>query len=223
MRRLEEWAVVSYDRRGYQGSRRAGVAAHFETHVDDLLAVAAAYRGVGPVTAVGHSVGGTVVLAAAARTPGLFASIGVYEPSMPWLGFHPDESATPDGLDPQAAAEWFFGRLVGAAAWERMGEEARQDRRADGPALVGDLAGIREGVLFDAADVRVPLVVATGGEASFPHHIRTADWLAEHVPGAQRVVVGDAAHGAHLSHPDAFARVVRDTVALGATVTPLDT
>jgi pimeloyl-ACP methyl ester carboxylesterase len=193
------------------------VAESYGVHVDDLLALADAYGAKRPVTAVGHSVGGTVVLGAAARHPQRFASIGVYEPSLPWLGLHPPPSSTPLGHDPAAVAEWFFRRLVGDAAWERMSEAARSERRADGPALLADLTGIRQGVLFDIADITVPVLVAHGGPSSFPHHVETTRWLARHLPHAKRSVVPDASHGAHLSHPDAFAKLVCEAVALGST------
>jgi pimeloyl-ACP methyl ester carboxylesterase len=61
----------------------------------------------------------------------------------------------------------------------------------------------------------VPVVFGRGGEASAPHHRDTVGWLASHVPGAHLVEVEDSAHGAHLSHPDAFAQFVRLAVQLG--------
>lgn len=221
MLRLPEWGIVTYDRRGYQGSRDAGVAAELATHVHDLLAVAGAYRALGdPLSAVGHSVGGTVVLGAAVACPDCFASVGAYEPSMPWLGFHRPrpEGPTGGGAAGEGGAarevERFFRRMAGAHAWERLPESGQQSRTADGPALVADLAAIRRGAPYDVTALRVPALVADGGPASFPHHHQTVDWLSEHVPCARRRRIPDAGHGAHLSHPDAFAGLVRDTVRL---------
>ena len=97
-----------------------------------------------------------------------------------------------------------------------MGDEARADRRADGPALLADLASIREGVLFDPAAVTVPTLVAHGGPASYAHHVQAVRHLAEVLPEARLEVIPDAAHGAHLSHPDAFARLAVEAVAMGA-------
>ena len=71
MRRLPEFGTVAYDRRGYQGSRDAGVT-DLSGHVDDLLAIASEVRqgpGPGPVVAVGHSFGGDVVVGAALASP----------------------------------------------------------------------------------------------------------------------------------------------------------
>jgi len=102
---------------------------------------------------------------------------------MPWLGLHPPESDAPLGTPPEVAAEWFFRRLVGDAAWERMGEEARRDRRADGPALLADLTGIPPGCAVRSGRHHRPDVIGHGGAASFAHHVETARWLAATYPG----------------------------------------
>jgi pimeloyl-ACP methyl ester carboxylesterase len=223
-RRLGDLGVVTYDRRGYQRSRAARVSEDLRVHIDDLLAIAAAVgrdrAGDSGVVAVGHSVGATIVLGAAVSAPEVLCAVGAYEASMPWLGFHRHTTAgfEPRGraaVDPGLEAERFFRRMVGGGAWERLGEAARHDRRLDGPALVADLRAIRAGTLFDVTTLSVPAIVSSGGTASFPHHRATTDWLASHVPGARRSMIPDAGHGAHLSHPDAFAALVREVVALG--------
>jgi pimeloyl-ACP methyl ester carboxylesterase len=38
-------------------------------------------------------------------------------------------------------------------------------------------------------------------------------WLVEHTPGAELVDIPGAAHGAHLTHPDAFAAFIRRVLA----------
>ena len=57
----------------------------------------------------------------------------------------------------------------------------------------------------------VPAVFGRGTE-SLPHHRASAEWLTAHVPGAELIEIEGAAHGAHLTHPDAFARFVRAAV-----------
>ncbi|MGH8980609.1 MAG: alpha/beta fold hydrolase [Acidimicrobiales bacterium] len=247
--RLSDLAVVAYDRRGYQGSREAAPATGLGTHIDDLSRIAHAYAGTQPepspvlrspgsgtpratprpVAAVGHSVGGTVVLGAAVRAPELFVAVGAYEPTMPWLGFHRPTART---AEPQVAsdgeagpgdeAERFFKRMVGKEAWDRLPAAQRASRRADSPALRMDLRAVRGSTPFDVTSLRVPAIVASGGTASFPHHRQTAEWLAEHVPGVRWTQVPDAAHGAHLSHPDAFAALVRAVLAAGGHLAPCD-
>ncbi len=225
-RRLGDLGVVTYDRRGYQMSRAAAVSDELATHVDDLVRIAAACAEHRPgegrgVVAVGHSVGATIVLGAAVRVPALFGAVGAYEPSMPWLGLHRRGAAgaraeRDAAADPGLEAERFFRRMVGDAAWERLPEAERADRRADGPALVADVRAIRRGTPFDVTRLSLPAIVASGGPSSLPHHRDTADWLAAHVPAVQRLTLEEAGHGAHLSHPDAFAAFVRTVVVLGA-------
>jgi pimeloyl-ACP methyl ester carboxylesterase len=219
MRRLPEFVTLAYDRRGYQGSRDAGVTG-LGGHIDDLVAVADEVRsagtGTGPVVAVGHSFGGDVVVGAALASPRAFDGIGAFEPPMPWLGFRRDgEGGAPRPWptmsdDPGAEAEQFFGRMVGESAWARLSEEARASRRADGPALMADLRSFRtEGPPFDVTALQVPAVFGMGGLASRPHHRRGVQWLGANVPGATVYEIEGSQHGAHLSHPDHFAAFTR--------------
>jgi len=64
---------------------------------------------------------------------------------------------------------------------------------------------------FDVTTLAVP-VVCGRGENSAPRHRESVGWLVEHIPGAELVEIAGAGHGAHLSHPDAFAAMVRRAV-----------
>jgi pimeloyl-ACP methyl ester carboxylesterase len=220
MRRLPDLNVVAYDRRGYQGSRAGGVV-DLDGHVADLLAVTTELRSRGStlLSAVGHSLGGDVVVAAALADPGAFESIGAFEPPMPWLGFRrPQPGAdrtggwTPLAEDPGDEAEQFFSRMVSPSAWQRLTDEGRASRRADGPALVADMTFMRGTQPFDVMALTVPAVFGMGGEGSRAHHRTTVAWLGSHVPGAETYEVAGAQHGAHLSHPDHFATFIRRVV-----------
>jgi pimeloyl-ACP methyl ester carboxylesterase len=166
---------------------------------------------------VGHSLGGDVVVAAALAEPGAFDAIGAFEPPMPWLGFRraqpgsdgPRRGWTPMAEDPGEEAERFFSRMVSPNAWQRLTEEGRASRRADGPALVADMHFMRGSQPFEVMDLVVPVVFGMGGEGSQPHHRTTVAWLGSHVPGAESYEIAGAQHGAHLSHPDHFAAFVR--------------
>lgn len=214
MRRLPEFATIAYDRRGYQGSR-SGTVVGLHGHLDDLLAIAETARsegGGGPVVAIGHSLGGDVVLGAALSSPGAFASIGVFEPPMPWLGFRRQGGVPwpPLSDDPGEVAEQFFCRTVGEGRWARLNEKGRAQRRADGPALVADLRSMRvESPPFDVTTLDLPAVFGRGGPTSARHHRQTVEWLGDNVPGAVVYEIANARHGAHLSHPDAFAAMTR--------------
>jgi pimeloyl-ACP methyl ester carboxylesterase len=229
MRRLPTMRTVSYDRRGYQGSRGGGVTG-LEGHVADLVAIAGEARrdADGPVVALGHSLGGDVVIGAALADPAAFEAIGAYEPPMPWLGFRRDRGmpagdATAAGWpaladDPAEEAERFFSRMVSPEAWARLSEEGRASRRADGPAVLADMRSLRgEGAPFDVMRLGVPSVFGVGGERSALHHRRAVRWLGDHVPGATTFEIEAAQHGAHLSHPDHFAAMARQVVARGVT------
>ena len=229
VRRLDDLHTLFYDRRGYQGSRQAlPLNSSLDGHIDDLLAVIDGR----PSVVVGHSYGGDVALGAAVRGGGDSGMLSVvaYEPPMPWLGQWArsprTEAAMQAGnggraaerslpaapVDPAAAAERFFRRMVGDAAWDRLSESAKDERRADGPALEAELSAIRiVEAPFDVTSLRIPATFGRG-ERSAPRHRDTVAWLAEHVPGGEMVEIAGASHGAHLTHPDAFASMVRSAV-----------
>jgi pimeloyl-ACP methyl ester carboxylesterase len=209
VRRLGDLHVVTYDRRGYNRSRSMRVARSLDEHITDLVSVV----GDRPAVVVGHSYGGDVAIGAAIAAPDVIRAVGAYEPPLPWLAWWPRRSASSiANEDPAEFAEGFFRRVVGDAGWDRLTDQARADRQADGPALVAELADLRgRGAPFDLADLRVPLVLGRGS-ASVWHHRRAIDALVELVPDSEVIEVPGSAHGAHLSHPDAFAAFVRRVV-----------
>jgi pimeloyl-ACP methyl ester carboxylesterase len=219
MRRLPQLNIVAYDRRGYQGSRAAGVVG-LRGHIADLVAIVTEVRarGAATVVAVGHSVGGDVVIGAALAQPHLCNAAGVFEPPMPWLGFRrtrPGDDRprwTPLAEDPAEEVERFFSRMVSPSAWQRLSDEGRANRRADGPALVADLSGLRGDPPFDVMDLAVPALFGRGGPTSEAHHRDGVAWLGAHVPGAAVYEIEGAQHGAHLSHPDRFAAFIRAVI-----------
>ncbi len=220
LRRLGDLHTVVYDRRGYHHSRAAlPVNTSFDGHVDDLLEVI----GGRSVVVVGHSYGGDIALGAALRhgTGGSIGCVAAYEPPMPWLDLWPrraapptaDQSPSATGAQPVdedgQAAERFFRRMVGDSAWDRLPETGKAERRADGAALAAELKAIRlTHAPFDVSAMTIPSIFARG-EHSAPRHRQSVAWLVEHTPGAELVEFPGASHGAHLSHPDAFAAMVR--------------
>ncbi len=220
VRRLPDMHTVVYDRRGYHRSRAAlPLHAGFDGHVDDLISIIDSQ----PAVVVGHSYGGDVALAAALRpeSGGSVLAVAAYEPPMPWLAQYrtdPSRQGSPVEADPGdpdaagAAAERFFRRMVGDAAWERLPEPAKAARKADGPALAAELRAIRlAGAPFDVRALKVPATFGRG-EHSARRHRESVAWLVEHTPGAELVEIAGASHGAHLTHPDAFAAMVRSVV-----------
>jgi pimeloyl-ACP methyl ester carboxylesterase len=211
--RLPDLHVVTYDRRGYQRSRAVlPLATTLHDHVDDLVALVDGR----PSVVVGHSYGGDVALGAACGSSAVRA-VGVYEPPTPWMEWWPRRAGRDIGAeDPAVFAESFFRRVAGDDAWERLPEHAREERRADGRALVAEITAIRgDHAPFDVTALAVPVVLGRGGR-SLVHHRRAIDGLAEVLPVSEVFEIPGATHGAHLSHPDAFAAFVRRCVALAS-------
>lgn len=227
--------VLRYDRRGYARSLAAGPPVSFDQQVDDLAALLDGR----PAVLAGHSFGGLICLALAERRPELVRAVVVYEAPMAWTPWWPggrpgdrpngrgagdagaagpgagDAGAVgPGDRDGPDAAEWFLRRMLGDAVWERLPAGMRAERRAEGPTLVAEMRSVRPPAPapFDPRAVTVPVVVAHGTETR-AHHRRAARELAERLPRGELRVVEGATHGAHLTHPDDFAGLVRRAIA----------
>ena len=209
-RELRDLTVLRFDRRGYGRSLAVGPCRSFDDQVADLASVV----GSEPAVVVGHSLGGVVALTFASRHPELAPAVVAYEAPMPWLPTWPSNTAggvaLAEGGGEADAAEEFMRRIVGDERWEALPPRTQEQRRAEGPALVAELRSLRppNAAPFDAATLAVPLVAAHGGR-SRPHHQRAARTLATVVPQGELVVIDDASHGAHLTHPREFAGLVR--------------
>lgn len=208
-RRLDEsFRVSRYDRRGYGRSIPHAGPFDMESQVDDLVGVIATEPD--PAVLVGHSYGGDVALAAAQRRPDLVAGVVVYEAPLSWLDWWPRSTAGADAQawqhDPEAAAERFMRRLIGDARWEHLPPGTQAARRAEGPALVGELIDLRLHAPWAPDGVRAP-VVPMCGERSQDHHRRSAEVIAEWF-GTEPVVLTGARHFGPNTHPDDTAAVV---------------
>jgi pimeloyl-ACP methyl ester carboxylesterase len=222
MRRLEDVRVVTYDRRGYQDSRGAEPPVDVQSHITDLLQV---LRTVGgrPVV-VGHSLGGLIALGAAIAEPERVAAVGAFEPPVRWIPVEgrEDRPQWSSYEDPDEAVEAFFRRQVGGDAWDRLEPAAKADRLADGPALMADLSSVGETPLFDVTELSVPSVFGVGG-LSDRYHKENVAWMVSHVAGARGTEIAESGHGAHLSHPNAFADFVRTVMGRAGTVDAVGT
>jgi pimeloyl-ACP methyl ester carboxylesterase len=188
---MEDHCVVRYDRRGYGRSLALGPATSFDQQVDDLAAVVAGR----PSVLVGHSFGGVVCLALAERRPHLARSVLAYEAPRMWEPAWPGMGGDVVGrrprfeggenIDPGDAAESMLRRLIGDEIWERMPARMREERRAEGPALLADLRSVRPPAAppYTAAALAVPVLAAHGSDAR-PHHRRATTELARAAPRA---------------------------------------
>lgn len=90
-------------------------------------------------------------------------------------------------------------RLIGDERWNALPEATRASRRAEGPAMMAELADLRRSAPWDAAAVRCPSL-AICGERGRPHHQRGMQLLATMIDGAEFARLGGAGHGAPNTH-----------------------
>jgi pimeloyl-ACP methyl ester carboxylesterase len=210
IRLLADLNVIRYDRRGYGKSVESGTCPAFTDQVDDLASVVAGE----PAVLFGHSLGGVVALAFAARHPELAPAVVAYESPMSWQPWWPSATAGSSAMASAGgeaeAAERFMRRMLGDERWEGLPQRTRDQRRAEGPALVAELRSIRPPAPppYEPAQLVMPVIAAHGSE-SRPHHQETARALAAEAPDGDLVVVEGASHGVHLTHPVAVADLVR--------------
>ncbi|MGZ4683822.1 MAG: alpha/beta fold hydrolase, partial [Acidimicrobiales bacterium] len=170
-----------------------------------------------PAVVVGHSLGGVIGLVAAVRRPDLVPSVAAFESPMAWLDWWPTSSAGSSAVrasrdgGPEEAAERFMRGMVGDRVWERLPERTRRERRAEGPALLADLAAIRGEAPYDPALLTVPVLAGYGSESK-PYHQEAARCLAEWAPDGELIVVEGSGHACQSSHPAEFASFVRRAV-----------
>lgn len=219
LRGLGDGPTLTYDRRGYGHSSEVAVAG-FDVQVTDLLDVLAGR----PAVVVGHSLGGVIALAAAARVPDQVRAVLAYEPPTPWVPWWPEGSAGHTALRATAStgaspswrgepapgdrAERFLREVLGDRRWERLPPETRHQRRREEPALLADVISLRgEGPPFSLSDVVAPVILAYGAEGQ-AHHRRATRELAARLSTAELIEVPGAAHGVHLSHPRKLAGLI---------------
>ena len=216
-RRLDEHhRVTRYDRRGYGRSAPSDGPFGIHAQVADLIdVIAEADHAVRPRVIVGHSYGGNVALALAARRPDLVDGIVTYETPLSWKPWWSGSStqADPDVWrhDPELAAEQFMRRLIGDDRWERLPPSTRSSRRAEGSAMVGELLDLRQHAPWEPHQITVP-VLAMHGARGREHHRRAAETLAAEIDGARSATLPGASHPGPNTHPDETAAVVTEFV-----------
>ena len=206
-RRTDRFDFVTYDRRGYQGSRDLGPLS-LENHVSDLITLAHREDDDRAIILFGHSYGGVVAFGAAIADETLARLVISYEAPLPWIQRR-NGTGQALGGDPQLEAERFFRRIVSDGAWERLSALERDSRRRDGPALVSDLASLRApSPPFDIASLTVPAVYVYGDVLGPDFYRSLSAELASINPLIRSRQVVNAAHGAHLSIPDQLGALI---------------
>jgi pimeloyl-ACP methyl ester carboxylesterase len=214
VRRLGDLPVTVYDRRGYGESLSVGADGdRFDTHADDLIAILDGT----PSVVVGHSAGGTIAMLTATRAPELFLALGVWEPPMAQWEWWPADARRQAmewgrAEDAEAAGEQFNRLILGDARWEQLPDHTRRRLQLEAKAFRADMAS-QDNLLFELDQLVVPRLLGCGTRQSVEFdgvHQRTAE-----MAGCDLLVIEGAAHGAHISRPDAWALFVRATVDLG--------
>ena len=209
-RRLDDkYRVLRYDRRGYGHSAAHPGPFTMGDQVEDLVALLAGRRAV----LIGHSYGGNVAMATAARHGDLVAGVVMYESPLAWESFWPPSSLKASAVDAPVptkeqaanAAEGFMRRLIGDERWLALPERTRISRRAEGLALVSELKDLREHEPWTAADVHVPVVVGVGSRAG-ERYLKGMAHVADSVAGATLVCLEGCSHDAPTAAPDQFLR-----------------
>jgi pimeloyl-ACP methyl ester carboxylesterase len=207
-RRLDEqYTVVRYDRRGYGRSQPHDGPFDMEHQVADLVAIIESAPEHRACVVVGHSYGGNVGLATIDRHPGLVDAIVTYESPLswlPWWGGGAGSDAAAWRHDPPEAAERFMRRLIGDERWEHLPATTREARRAEGPAMVGELIDLRERPPWQPERIPVPALVLYG-EHGRANHQQGARTLLEMLPDATVDAVPGAHHFGPNTHPDEVA------------------
>jgi pimeloyl-ACP methyl ester carboxylesterase len=210
-RNLSGVSWIVYDRRGY-GRSHAGHTPTFDTHRNDLIDVLEdeRNRSGGSTVVVGHSVGGTLALAAAAARPDLVDSLVVHECPIPWMPWSPSRiNAGRDGATeaPKVSAERFMRSIIGDAAWEALPSTTRLQRLGEGLVLQSELVSESAPHLFELTDVACPVVLGRSTDAP-DHRIATTNHLHAELVRSEVMLIENAPHGAHSLQPDDFAQLV---------------
>lgn len=216
-RRLDDrFRVLRYDRRGYGRSvpREGGSAGPFDmaTQVDDLVGLLDGRR----VLLIGHSYGGNVALATASRHPALVVGVAVYEAPLSWEEWWPGSTAGSQARamagQPAEAAERFMRRMIGDAAWHALPERTRSTRRAEGPALVGELGDLQDNPPWRAEAIRCPVTLSYGSRGA-AHHREGMEFVHAGLPGSELIVLDGCRHDAPLRHAALFASAIVESLA----------
>lgn len=204
-RRLDHrFRVLRYDRRGYGRSTPHSGPFDMAAQVRDLMALLADR----PAVLVGHSYGGNVVLAAASQFPDQICGVGVYETPLSWEPWWPGTTAGAAARattgDAAEAAERFMRRLISDAAWEALPERTKVTRRAEGPAMVGELRDLQANEPWSGSDIVCPVVLGYGSLAR-EHHRDGMRFVRAQIQASTLVELPGCRHDAPMSHSELFA------------------
>lgn len=215
------------DQRGHGLSDWAGDYAR-STMAEDLIAWLEAVGLDRPVV-IGHSMGATVALLAAARRPDLFGRLVIADTApktadgqlQAWLREYLQElGAASHGTVAEALALRSGGPrarpdLVRRSVEQSLvrGDDGRYRWRFDARGLVGSLDSVDPAVLWDAIDAISCPVLLLRGEHSLELSPELAGEMARRLGDARLGTIAGAGHDLALENPEGVARAVLDYLA----------
>lgn len=198
-------ACVRFDTRGY-GQSPVPATEHrwtMDELVADLIEVAAT-AGPGPVNLVGESLGGTVVLAAAARHPDKVASATVSNTAFRGAGIQ-YVKAWRDDFRRRGVKAWSRDMMERRFAPGALDEaqrswfEAEQDKSPEHVTVgLGEMLAAAD-LTPELGRIKCPLLILMPDRSPFVPARMAVD-LAEHVPQAELTVFPGVRHGLPYSH-----------------------
>lgn len=220
----ERFRVLVYDRRGHSRSGRPpGQGTRHEDEED--LAALMETLGFAPAYVAGNSFGASTTLGLATRRPDLFRGLAAHDP--PLTGIVMDDPRLRPLMediagkfasvlthlradDPLAAARQFTDEIaLGPGNWDRLPPPVQQTFLANAPTFLDEHGDPHW------ADLDLPRLSAytgptllTRGTASPPWFATITTRLVEALPQAATHTFEGAGHIPHVTHPEAYARVL---------------
>ena len=196
-----DYRVLRYDRRGYGKSWPHPGPFTVGDQVDDLVRLIETRK----VVLIGHSFGGNIALATAARLGTQVVGVSTYETPLSWMDWWPGTTAGALAVASSEAdaAQNFMIRLIGKKRWDALPERTREERRREGAALAGELTSLRRNPPW-AVETITCSVLCSFGSLGMKHHADAARWLAQNLPKGQLVELRNATHSAPMTHPLEF-------------------
>jgi pimeloyl-ACP methyl ester carboxylesterase len=204
-----EQAFANYDQRGWGDSANAPGPYDMQRLADDALAVIAT-SGYTDYVLVGHSMGGKVAQALAARRPAGLAGVVLVAPApakpvgstqqLQQLTMHAydDEHTVRQGIDQMLTHQPLSAELRDQIVEDslRAGAEAR---------LAWPKYGLAQDVSAGLSDVAIPVLVLAGNHDKVEPPAVLADHLLPLMPHASMTVLEDSGHLSPLEVPDQVA------------------
>src|SRR5438105_1460837 len=213
--------VVAIDFHGH-GTCPPRVGPARESLNDDLALVEPLLAEPDGVHLVGHSYGGAVALAPAARPPPRVRSLAVFEPVLFRLLIDNDATSMParqvfalvDGITahladgrPDKAARHFIDFWSGAHAWDALPQSRRQALAARMPTVLAHFHGLFAERLPPHALERLAMpTLCLGGADTVPATRRIGELLAERLPRAEHQALPGMGHLGPVTQTEAVNR-----------------